>query len=154
MEESCFPLFISMGEKRCLIYGGGKIAARRAGVLLRFGARVQVIAPSICSAIRQYAADYPARCTVLEETYRPGIGEADFVLACTDDPAAQEAIVQECRRRGIPVNSASDQSKCDFFFPAVAEKDGVVFGLCSGGRDHRRVRDMAGRLRQWLDGRE
>lgn len=152
MEENYFPLYISMKGKRCRIYGGGEIAARRAGALLRFGAAVLVIAPEICDTIRRYLVSYPGQLTILEKRYEPGIVEADFVLACTSDPAAEEAIFQECRRKGIPVNLASDQTKCDFFFPALAEHQGLVIGVCSGGRNHRRVGLAARRLRQWLAG--
>ena len=150
MEERYFPLFISLKGKRCLVYGGGKIASRRVGALLRFGADVLVVAPRISDAIRQYGTEYPGQCSFLEESYRPGIGEADFVLACTNNPAVQEAIYKECRELGIPVNLSSDQSKCDFFFPALVEQEELVIGVCSSGKDHSRVRRLAQRLRLWL----
>lgn len=47
-----FPLFLSLEGKRILIAGAGKIAARRAGVLLSFGAKVFVTAPECCGAMR------------------------------------------------------------------------------------------------------
>ncbi len=150
MAERYFPLYVSMKGKRCQIYGGGPIAARRAGALLRFGAAVCVTAPKICDAIRQYRLRYPGQCQLREEEYRPGITEADFVLACTDNEKVQEEIYRECRSLGIPVNLASDQSKCDFFFPALVEQEELVIGVCSSGKDHSRVRRLAQRLRLWL----
>ena len=42
---SRFPLFVDLTGRRCVIVGGGAIAARRAAVLSRFGAAVTVIAP-------------------------------------------------------------------------------------------------------------
>ena len=152
MKEKYFPLYISMKEKRCLVYGGGEIAARRTGALLRFGARVRVVAPRICDVIWQYQVSYRDRLTIEEACYEPGISDADFVLACTDDPQAETAIYQECRELGIPVNLASDQSRCDFFFPALVEQDELVIGVCSGGQDHRKVRKAAKMLRKWLAG--
>lgn len=179
MGEKYFPLYISMEGKRCLVLGGGRIAARRTKALLGFGALVWVAAPRICDDIRQYLLQYPGQCFLLEEEYKPGLvsqigsglrsfgetgseaepvsaaagkGKMDFVLACTDDAQAQEAIYQECRELGVPVNLASDQSKCDFFFPALVEQENLVIGVCSGGRDHRGVRRTAQRLREWLAG--
>lgn len=47
-----FPLFLSLEGKRILIAGAGKIAARRAGVLLSFGAKVFVTAPECSGEMR------------------------------------------------------------------------------------------------------
>ena len=40
-----FPLFIDLKDKKVLIVGAGAIAARRATVLVKFGAKVTVVAP-------------------------------------------------------------------------------------------------------------
>ena len=40
-----FPLFIDLKDKKVLIVGAGAIAARRATVLVEFGAKVTVMAP-------------------------------------------------------------------------------------------------------------
>lgn len=47
-----FPLFLSLEGKRIFIVGAGKIAARRAGVLLSFGAKLFVTAPECCGEMR------------------------------------------------------------------------------------------------------
>lgn len=154
MAEKYFPLYISMKGRRCLVYGGGQIASRRIGALLRFGAEVWVTAPRVCDAIWKYRLQYPGQCRIVEDIYRPGIVEADFVLACTDVEEVQEEIYRECRSRGILVNLASDQNKCDFFFPALVEQEELVIGVCSGGTDHSRVRRMAQKLRMWLEEQE
>lgn len=40
-----FPLFIDLKDKKVLVVGAGAIAARRATVLVEFGAKVTVVAP-------------------------------------------------------------------------------------------------------------
>ena len=49
---SCFPLFVDLYGRRCVIVGGGAIAARRAAVLGEFGASVTVIAPEWKGGVR------------------------------------------------------------------------------------------------------
>ena len=49
---SCFPLFVDLYGRRCVIVGGGAIAARRAAVLGEFGAAVTVIAPEWKGGVR------------------------------------------------------------------------------------------------------
>ena len=48
-----FPLFINIKNKPCLVAGGGKVAMRKARVLLDFGAQVFVIAPVIEKEIKR-----------------------------------------------------------------------------------------------------
>ncbi len=47
-----FPLFISLEGKRICIAGAGKIAARRAALLLSFGAELFVTAPECCAEMQ------------------------------------------------------------------------------------------------------
>lgn len=48
-----FPIFTQIEGKRCLIIGGGKVAARKVHTLLRYGADVVVMAEKVCEEIKQ-----------------------------------------------------------------------------------------------------
>ena len=115
-----FPMFVDISTKRILVIGGGKIAARRVRTLLKFAEHIEVTAPEIW---------------------------ADIVLTATDDRELNQKIVSACRMRKILVNTADDKSLCDFFFPAVTEKDGVVIGMNSGGKSPKTVR----KVREYLE---
>ena len=43
---ACFPLFIDLKERRCLVVGGGTVALRKIETLLRFDAAITVISPA------------------------------------------------------------------------------------------------------------
>ena len=45
---SYFPFFVDISDRECLIVGGGKIAYRKACAVLKYGAKVLVVAPEIC----------------------------------------------------------------------------------------------------------
>ena len=45
------PIFVNLRTQKDIIIGGGQIAARRAAVLLEFGAKITVIAPEIDSKL-------------------------------------------------------------------------------------------------------
>lgn len=149
-----FPIFISLTGKRAVVYGGGTIAARRVSALLRYGAEVLLFAPGVGQAVKELQKLYPDTLRVSERPFEPGIPEADFVFSAVDDSRVDACIHKECRERGIPVNIASDKSLCDFYFPALVEHGDVVIGLSSGGRDHKKVRLTAQRLREFLGGAE
>ena len=87
------------------------------------------------------------KCRVFEEK---DLDQAFLVIAATNDPVTNDKIVQLCRRRGIPVNHAGDQSQCDFQFPAIVRNDLVVIGINAGGKNHGLVKRVAAGLREWI----
>ena len=50
-----FPLFVSLEGKQCLVIGGGKVALRKAKVLLEYGARLQIVAEELCPEMQAFA---------------------------------------------------------------------------------------------------
>ncbi len=146
MSEKMFPLFLDISQKHFLVYGGGTIASRRIGVLSSFGAKITVISPEISDKIKSLCIDWKA------ETFCPqSMPVADFVLCATNDMAVNHQIVALCRQKNIPVNNASDQSECDFHFPAIAQKDALVVGLNAAGTDHKLVKSVAQKIRHLLE---
>ena len=64
------------------------------------------------------------------------------MLTATDDRNLNRKITEACKIRNILVNTADDKSRCDFYFPAVTEKDGVVIGMNSSGKNPKAVREV------------
>ena len=48
---SYFPFFREIEGEKCLVIGGGKVAARKISRLKGFGVKIKVVAPSIVSDI-------------------------------------------------------------------------------------------------------
>ena len=143
---SRFPLFVDLTGQRCVVVGGGAIAARRAAVLVRFGAAVTVIAPTWPGAVS--GVDWQARL------YAPGDLKGAFLaVAATNDRSVNRQVGEEARALGIPVTVADCREECTFFFPAVCEGGGVTAGLISRhGTDHHRAARAAKAVRQALEG--
>ena len=150
VEYPYFPAFIDLSERRVLVVGAGQIAARRVGTLAQFCPRITVIAPHIHPDILALAG--AGQASVGQRAYAESdLDGADLVLACTDDAALNADIAAACRRRGIPVNVASDRALCDFLFPGVARRGDVVVGVTAGGSDHALARRVTERVRKLLD---
>lgn len=150
-----FPVFLNLEGRKALLFGAGNIGCRRLERLLAFGVFVTVVAPDLSQNARSLAQEYPGQVQLEQRAYLPGeISGVDLVLSATDSPEADGMIYEECRAKRIPVNIAADQSKCDFYFPAVVEHDGLVIGITSGGNDHRKVRRFSAWLRQALAKKE
>lgn len=146
MDRPWFPMFVDLSEKRALIAGGGRIAARRAGTLSMFCGGVTVVAPEIRPEIEAMEG-----VTCIKRPFRAeDLEGADLAVAATDDPALNAEIGRLCRERGVTVNVASDQTLCDFYFPGVAVRGDVAIGVTASGRDHRLAAEWTRRVRELL----
>ncbi len=119
MKKPFFPMFVDLSEKRIVIVGGGKVAARRACTLAAFASDILVAAPEAEQEIRQLEQDGVLQW--YRGTYHESLLDtADIVLAATNDAALNEEVARCCRKRGILVNTSHKKELCDFYFPAVA----------------------------------
>lgn len=134
-------MFVDLSEKNVVIAGGGRIAARRAEVLHHFGARIHVIAPQICTEIERLEERNEVICDRRPFEMSDAEG-AHIVLAATNDAARNAYIGRWCKEHGIVVNVADNKEMCDFFFPAVVEREEITVGITSGGTNHKKVKEV------------
>lgn len=148
--SSYFPLFVDLSRKRILFFGGGKIASRRIGVLSGFAKNICLISPEASEKLSEMAR--AGQIEWIREKYDPSfLEDADLVFAATGDRDVDVRIVKDCRKRNIPVNAASDHEMCDFFFPAIVEKNQTVIGINGSGVDHSGVKELRIRIEEMLD---
>ncbi len=148
MSFAYFPAFHDLRGARVLVAGAGRVAARRIDALVRRGADVTVVARALSPPVRLLVAEGLIRRA--PAPFRPGLLDGvHFVFAATSDRAANAAISREARRRNIPVNAADAQGDCSFIVPAVAEGDGFLLAVSTGGRNPGAARA----IREFLDDR-
>ena len=71
-----FPIFTQIEGKRCLIIGGGKVAARKVHTLLQYGADVVVVAEKVCGEIKEVLPEK----NVFEYIHKNGYGRDDYSI--------------------------------------------------------------------------
>lgn len=126
---SYFPFFIEIGQKPCLVVGGGRVALRKIEKLLPFGGKITVVSPAFCREVEKMEG-----IRRIQRKFEPADIEGMlFVIGATDDEAVNAEISTLCRKRNIPVNIVDDREKCSFFFPALVKKGEFVAGFSSGG---------------------
>jgi len=128
-----YPVFLDIRDKKCVIVGGGEVAARKAERLLDCGAKVFVISPKLSPAlaalkekniISHIAAQYSGDL----------INRATLVIGATDDEKTNAAISIDARRQGIPVNIVDDPQKCDFILPSLVQRGDLAITIGTGGK--------------------
>lgn len=123
-----FPLLIDIKGNNCTVFGGGKSALRRVKELLRFGAKVTLVAPQICPELEQMSADGIIR-HIPRKYFRGDCTNAQLCVAATDDNTLNIAISTECKNKGIPVNVTQPRSYGTFSFPRMVVTEDVILSI-------------------------
>ena len=123
-----FPLLVELKDNNCTVFGGNKSALRRVHELLRFGAKVTVISPQVCSELEQMSEEGLIR-HIPRKYFRGDCSNSQLCVAATEDNALNIAISTECKNKGIPVNVTSPRSYGNFTFPRMVITDEVILSI-------------------------
>lgn len=126
------PIFLNVRGRTTIVVGGGAIAARKAELLVRSGARVIVIAPRLAPAFD--ALLVKARIEHRAERFTPeALADAAAIIAATDQPSINALVAEAARARGIPVNVVDDLELSTFIVPAIVDRDPVIVAVGTSG---------------------
>ncbi len=152
-----YPVVLRLAGRRCLVVGGGSVAARKVTGLARCGASVTVIAPELGADMerlsnRLTAADDRAPSgqagaaagwfgsgqagdvTIVRRGYAPGdAGNYRLVITATGTPSVDRAVAVDADRAGVWVNSADDPDHCSFYLPSVHRDGPVTVAVSTSG---------------------
>lgn len=138
---SGFPILIEGAAVRALVVGGGAVAVRKAMALLESGAHVRVVAPEIAEPLRDHVTG--GRLELITRTYSPSdIGDAQLVVAATDDRTVNAAVAADARAAGRLVNVADAPADGSFSTMATHRHGALIVGVSAGG-----VPNAAARIR-------
>lgn len=140
------PLFIHIGGKKVVVFGGGSVGERKA----RFfkGSDLTVVSAGFTPALEAMALDGTikvVRKSVKPEDIKGLIEGAFLVVAATSDAALNEAIARESVAMGALANSATGEGPV--IIPSVVKKGDVEIAISTGGKSPA----MAKFLRKWLE---
>ncbi len=142
------PIFLRVQNRLIVVVGGGAVAARKAELLLKCGARVRLVAPELAAStvelLRQHpsAAQMTHLCAPFCAQHLEG---AALVIAATDSEAINAQVTQLARAGGVPVNVADDAERSDFILPAIVDRAPLIVAISSAGTAPvlaRRVREQ------------
>ncbi|MEQ1344026.1 siroheme synthase CysG [Acinetobacter seifertii] len=128
-----FPISLKLQQQRCLIVGGGHIALRKATLLSKAGAIIDIVAPEIEEQLLQLVTTTNGQHFVevfsekfLSTPYR-------LVIAATNDPQVNKTVFEQCEVRNLLVNSVDDIPHCRFMVPAIIDRSPLVISVASNG---------------------
>lgn len=110
-----YPVMICIRDKKVVVIGGGKVAARKIKGLLEEGAKVLVISPEMHPDIDRNKVSWERR------SYQKGdLTDATLVFACTDQPLVNEQVMQDAVPSQL-VNNTGDKTHSDFYNVAISK---------------------------------
>jgi len=146
--NNLYPIFLKCSQLEILLIGGGFVAEEKLHFLTKSSpdARVTLVAPLVRQGTEALARTCGAR--LIRARYHAGyLQDKHLVIAATDDPAVNEAIYQDCRRRNILVNVADNPPLCDFYMGGIVTKGHVKVAISTNGQSP----TTAKRLREFFE---
>lgn len=132
---------------RCVVVGGGTVAARRIAALLESGAQVVVVSPEAAPAVRALVT--AGRLTWHARPYATGdLAGARLALAATNDLAVNRQVAEDARAAGIWVNVADGSAAGDFSIPAILRRGALALAVATGGGAPGYARRLRAQLEQ------
>jgi uroporphyrin-III C-methyltransferase/precorrin-2 dehydrogenase/sirohydrochlorin ferrochelatase len=139
------PIFIDLRGRRCLVVGGGEVAARKTDLLLQAGAAVQAVAPALGPGMQALVDD--GRIGHRDGRFHePDLDGTQLVIAASDDRAVNARVAELADSRGVPVNVVDDPALCRFIMPAIVDRSPVLAAVSTGGASPVLARLIRGRL--------
>ena len=128
-----FPISLKLQQQRCLIVGGGHIAYRKANLLVKAGAIVDVIAPAIIPELRQLVEQSTGQ--YIQSVFSEQILATPYrlVIAATDQPEVNKSVFEHCEQHNLLVNSVDDIPHCRFMVPAIIDRSPLLISVASNG---------------------
>ena len=128
-----FPISLKLQQQPCLIVGGGHIAYRKAVLLAKAGAQIDVVAPEIDANLLQLVQQSQGQYYPAEFSTEVELRAYRLVIAATDSHAVNQQVFEACEAEKVLVNSVDDPPHCRFMVPAIIDRSPLIISVASNG---------------------
>jgi siroheme synthase-like protein len=145
-ELAGLPANMIVRDRRVLVVGAGRVAARKIATLLELGADVHVVAPAVSDEVR--ALSTAGKLTLHEREF--GTADLDgawLAFTATGDAAVDRRVHDAAEAARIWVNSADDPVNCSLTLMSLVRRGDLVVAIGTGGRSPA----LAAQLRRQLE---
>ena len=150
-----FPLFINLENKKILVIGGGKVAAKKIEKILEYGANITVVTENVVEEKllklenvkienNQKIENDKAKIEKLVKGYF-------LVIAATDDEELNENIANVCDSNGMLINNVSSKVKMNAMFGGIVKNSEFQIAISTSGKNCKRSRAMKSEIQKVLD---
>lgn len=132
-DRSPYPVNLIINTKKCLVVGGGRVAARKAETLVEHGGRVTVVGPLLCTELECKVSTGEIRH--VPRCYSKADLDGMFlVIAATDNAHVNQAVSTDARQSGVLVNVVDNEKLSDFILPACFSRGAMMVAVSTSGK--------------------
>lgn len=132
------PLFFDIKNQRCLLVGGGVVALRKARLLARAGACIEVVSltclPELEHLLREGLHSDQVGVLKLRAFEAADVQDKRLIVCATDNESLNQEVAALAHQHHIPVNVVDKPQLCSFIFPAIVDRSPIVVAVSSGGQ--------------------
>ena len=147
----CLPIALNVAGRDCLVIGGGEIAARKVRLLLRFDAKVRIVAPALEEELQSLLAENRVQhiCAEFDEAH---LHKPCLVIAATNNKEVNQQVSALAHAQSIPVNVVDEPKLCSFVTPSILFRSPLLIAISSGGVAPILARMLRARLEAFIPG--
>ncbi|MDO8282193.1 MAG: bifunctional precorrin-2 dehydrogenase/sirohydrochlorin ferrochelatase [Thermodesulfovibrionia bacterium] len=128
-----YPLFLDLKAKKAVVIGGGRVAERKAAALIKAGAAIELVSPSLTPRLQKFKA--AGKIKHKARNYAKGDLKSAFVVAaCTSSGKTNIMIANDAKELFCPlINVADNPSEGNFIVPASLTRGPLTIAISTEG---------------------
>ncbi len=124
-----YPVFLNLKGKNVVVIGGGRVAERKARMLIKAGASVRIISPSLTHNLKKLHE--AGKLTYIKRTYKKGdLRKAFLVIAATSSQQINTKIANDAE---FLINVIDMPSEGNFIAPSVVNRGPLTIAISTEG---------------------
>lgn len=126
-----YSAMLALKDQKVTIVGGGKVAYRKACLLIEEECDLQIIAPKFIESFNEL----DCKVNKIYKNYEEGdCAGSILVFAATNDEELNEAIGRYCQRAKILCNVVNDSNLSSFTTPAQLKRGDLTISVSTAGK--------------------
>ena len=150
-----FPLFINLENKKVLVIGGGKVAAKKIEKILEYGADITVVTENVVEEKLLQLENIKIENNQKIENDKAKIEKLVkgyfLVIAATDNEELNENIANVCDSNGMLINNVSSKVNMNAMFGGIVKNSEFQIAISTSGKNCKRSRAMKSEIQKVLD---
>ncbi|GBD93629.1 siroheme synthase [bacterium BMS3Abin05] len=136
-----YPIYLQLKNRKCVVFGGGRVAERKVKTLHRYGASVTVISPDLTPELFRMWINAEIICHYRK--YHSGDLRGYFLaISATNDPQVNREIYEEAKREKTLINVVDEPENCDFYVPAIVRRGDLQIAISTSGQSPAMAREI------------
>ncbi|MGB9499068.1 MAG: bifunctional precorrin-2 dehydrogenase/sirohydrochlorin ferrochelatase [Dissulfuribacterales bacterium] len=128
-----YPIYLNIKNRKCLVVGGGAVAARKAETLAKCGAIVMVVSQDFTESLHEI--EKRSAVTLICRPYESSDLDGKFlVIGATNNEELNRNISADAEKRNMLCNIADVPDICNFILPSIICRGDFSIAISTSGK--------------------